>query len=154
MHYHRVYKKLNNFEQQKWQKCVYSCHAILLLSLYCISNLYIDCFITHTETNLQLGVVTTDIIQVNWQQIPGATSYTLTLTDQSGATQPQTVTITDPTNIAHAFQNLTPGQMYSISLTGIGANGTPVPGGTVMATTSKSYMYGYPCAYHMGITCT
>ena len=132
--------------------CVFmSCYTFVIFICF-IYILYIDCFILHTETNLQLGVVTTDIIQVNWQQIPGATSYTLTLTDQSGATQPQTVTITDPTNIAHAFQNLTPGQMYSISLTGIGAGGTPVPGGTVMATTSKSY--GCPHAYHMGITCT
>ncbi|XP_072021347.1 uncharacterized protein [Amphiura filiformis] len=84
--------------------------------------------------NLTLGTITTDIIQVDWAQIPGASSYILTLTDKSGETQPQTVTITDPTTIAHAFQNLTPGQDYSISLTGI-AGGAPVDGGTVMATT-------------------
>ncbi|XP_072028404.1 tenascin-like [Amphiura filiformis] len=86
-------------------------------------------------TNLNLGTVTTDIIQVDWTQIPGASSYILTLTDESGQTPPQTVTITDPTTIAHAFQNLNPGQDYSISLTGIGAGGAPVDGGTVMATT-------------------
>ncbi|XP_072028102.1 uncharacterized protein [Amphiura filiformis] len=86
--------------------------------------------------NLSLGTITTDIIQVDWTQIPGASSYILlTLTDQSGHIAQQTVIITDPTTIAHAYLNLTPGQDYSVSLTGIGGGGAPVDGGTVMATT-------------------
>ncbi len=94
-------------------------------------------FFLSAVTNLNLGTVTSEIIQVDWTQIPNAQSYTLTITDQATG-QMQTVTITDPTTIDHAFQNLTPGETYSISLTGIDALGQNVPGGTVQATTSKS----------------